>query len=137
MIPKSIADKLRNGEQPLSTCQEFKSVSILFSDIVSFTPMCSRLGPMDVVCVLNTMCMAYDKLCEKHHVYKVRLLRSLSEKCVLFAVYTSSIKYCTYDIHNYVHVLFAELWFIIEHVWGMFLLRLYLPQFLYILLSSI
>ena len=62
---------------------------------------------MDVVCVLNTMCMAYDKLCEKYHVYKVRLLRSLSEKCVLFAVYTSSIKYCTYDIHNYVHVLFA------------------------------
>ena len=71
MIPKPIADQLRNGETPLNTCQEFQSVSILFSDIVSFTPMCSRLRPMEVVCVLNAMYVAYDQLCEKHHVYKV------------------------------------------------------------------
>ena len=71
MIPKSIADKLRNGQPPLDTCQEFESVSIMFSDIVSFTPMCSRLEPMQVVCVLNEMCMSYDKLCERHNVYKV------------------------------------------------------------------
>ena len=71
MIPKSIADKLRSGQPPLSTCQEFDSVSILFSDIVSFTPMCTRLGPMQVVCVLNSMCTAYDRLCEKYNVYKV------------------------------------------------------------------
>ena len=74
MIPKSIADKLRNGQPPLDTCQEFDSVSILFSDIVSFTPMCSRLQPMEVVCVLNKMCTAYDKLCEIHKVYKVLYL---------------------------------------------------------------
>ena len=71
MIPKPIADQLRNGETPLNTCQEFKSVSILFSDIVSFTPMCTRLRPMEVVCVLNAMYVAFDKLCEVHHVYKV------------------------------------------------------------------
>ena len=34
--------------------------------------MCSRLKPMEVVCVLNSMYVAYDKLCEKHLVYKVR-----------------------------------------------------------------
>ena len=71
MIPKPIADQLRNGETPLNTCREFSSVSILFSDIVSFTPMCSRLHPMEVVCVLNAMCVAFDRLCETHHVYKV------------------------------------------------------------------
>lgn len=73
MIPKPIADQLRRGETPLNTCREFPSVSILFSDIVSFTPMCSRLHPMEVVCVLNAMYVAYDKLCEKNHVYKVRV----------------------------------------------------------------
>ena len=72
MIPKPIADQLRNGETPLNTCREFESVSILFSDVVSFTPMCSRLRPMEVVCVLNTMCVAFDQLCDKHDVYKVR-----------------------------------------------------------------
>ena len=71
MIPKPIADQLRKGETPLNTCQEFSSVSLLFTDIVSFTPMCSRLRPMEVVCVLNAMYVAFDKLCEKHHVYKV------------------------------------------------------------------
>ena len=71
MIPKPIADQLRNGETPLNTCQVLPSVSVLFSDIVSFTPMCSRLRPMEVVCVLNAMYVAFDQLCEKHHVYKV------------------------------------------------------------------
>lgn len=72
MIPKPIADQLRRGETPLNTCREFSSVSILFSDIVSFTPMCSRLHPMEVVCVLNALYVAYDELCEEHSVYKVR-----------------------------------------------------------------
>ena len=72
MIPKPIADQLRNGETPLNTCQVLPSVSVLFSDIVSFTPMCSRLRPMEVVCVLNAMYVAFDQLCEKHHVYKVQ-----------------------------------------------------------------
>ena len=71
MIPKPIADQLRDGETPLNTCREFESVSILFSDVVSFTPMCSRLRPMEVVCVLNAMCVAFDQLCDKHDVYKV------------------------------------------------------------------
>ena len=33
--------------------------------------MCSRLRPMEVVCVLNAMYVAFDQLCDKHHVYKV------------------------------------------------------------------
>lgn len=74
MIPKPIADQLRNGETPLNTCQVLPSVSVLFSDIVSFTPMCSRLRPMEVVCVLNAMYVAFDQLCEKHHVYKVETI---------------------------------------------------------------
>jgi hypothetical protein len=28
---------------------------------------------MEVVCVLNAMYVAFDQLCEKHHVYKVSL----------------------------------------------------------------
>ena len=71
MIPKPIADQLRSGETPLNTCREFEHVSVLFSDIVSFTPMCSRLRPMEVVCVLNAMCVAFDALCDVHGVYKV------------------------------------------------------------------
>ena len=33
--------------------------------------MCARLRPMEVVSVLNAMYVAFDHLCEVHHVYKV------------------------------------------------------------------
>lgn len=74
MIPKVIADKLRKGETPLNTCKQWPCVSILFADIVSFTPMCMRLRPMEVVCVLNAMYVAFDELCQKNHIYKVQTI---------------------------------------------------------------
>lgn len=37
MIPKQVADRLRRGENPIDTCEMFDSVSILFSDVVTFT----------------------------------------------------------------------------------------------------
>ena len=101
MIPKQIADKLRSGETPLNTCkvntsfypssppplslslQVFTSVSILFSDIVSFTPMCARLRPMEVVSLLNAMYVAFDHLCEVNHVYKVTYSVSVIALCFL------------------------------------------------------
>ena len=51
--------------------QELPSVSVLFADIVGFTPICKKLRPMEVVRMLNQLFVAFDKLCEKHHVYKV------------------------------------------------------------------
>ena len=71
MIPKPIADRLRRGDNPVTTCQEMDNVSVLFSDIVKFTPMCTRLKPMQAVSILNTMYVKFDALCEMHHVYKV------------------------------------------------------------------
>lgn len=51
MIPKQVADRLRRGENPIDTCEMFESVSILFSDVVTFTGkyaviICVRLGGM-------------------------------------------------------------------------------------------
>jgi hypothetical protein len=50
----------------------FDSVSILFSDVVSFTEICSRITPMEVVSMLNGMYSLFDTLTERNHVYKVR-----------------------------------------------------------------
>lgn len=51
--------------------QMFDSVSILFSDVVTFTEICSRICPMDVVSMLNAMYSLFDTLTERNHVYKV------------------------------------------------------------------
>nr|XP_018913545.1 PREDICTED: soluble guanylate cyclase 88E isoform X2 [Bemisia tabaci] len=74
MIPKQVADRLRNGENPIDTCQMFDSVSILFSDVVTFTEICSRITPMEVVSMLNAMYSIFDTLTERNKVYKVETI---------------------------------------------------------------
>ncbi|OXA43799.1 Soluble guanylate cyclase 88E [Folsomia candida] len=74
MIPKQVADRLRNGENPVDTCETFESVSILFSDVVRFTDICSRLTPMQVVNMLNQMYSYFDQLTEINGVYKVETI---------------------------------------------------------------
>jgi len=46
-------------------------VTILFSDVVGFTRICSQISPMEVVSMLNAMYTKFDQLSEQHHVYKV------------------------------------------------------------------
>ncbi|CAH1159479.1 unnamed protein product [Phaedon cochleariae] len=74
MIPKQVADRLRKGENPIDTCEMFDSVSILFSDVVTFTEICSRITPMEVVSMLNGMYSIFDKLTERNRVYKVETI---------------------------------------------------------------
>lgn len=51
----------------------FDSVSILFSDVVTFTEICSRITPMEVVSMLNAMYSIFDTLTERNRVYKVMM----------------------------------------------------------------
>ncbi|XP_076310826.1 soluble guanylate cyclase 88E-like [Tachypleus tridentatus] len=74
MIPKQVADRLRKGEPAVDTCQDFECVTILFSDVITFTQICSRIPPMEVVSMLNTMYSMFDHLTETHKVYKVETI---------------------------------------------------------------
>ncbi|XP_063398615.1 soluble guanylate cyclase 88E-like isoform X2 [Mytilus trossulus] len=74
MIPKQVADRLRRGEPAITTCQVFENVTILFSDVVGFTTICSRITPMEVVSMLNAMYTCFDRLSETHGVYKVETI---------------------------------------------------------------
>lgn len=49
----------------------FHDVSVLFSDVVGFTHICSLISPMEVVTMLNNMYTAFDHISEQHNVYKV------------------------------------------------------------------
>ena len=64
----------------------------MFSYLDAFDHICSKVTPMEVVTLVNRMFLTFDKLSEKHDVYKVKhwtqkricanlLLANLSQKC--------------------------------------------------------
>lgn len=77
ILPKEVAAKLRLN-QPVPA-ESYKVVTILFSDIVGFTALCSNddVVPMDIVKLLNKLYTYFDMLSGMNDVYKVRALSML------------------------------------------------------------
>ncbi|KAG1663197.1 Soluble guanylate cyclase 88E [Nymphon striatum] len=74
MIPKAVADRLRQGAGSVETCQYFDATTILFSDVVGFAEISCKISPMQIVALLNGMYSLFDKLSEVHQVYKVETI---------------------------------------------------------------
>jgi class 3 adenylate cyclase len=60
ILPRSIVDRINNGEQMIA--DQVDEVTILFADIVGFTPMASRQSAADLVRFLNSIFTAFDNL---------------------------------------------------------------------------
>ncbi|XP_067134233.1 guanylate cyclase soluble subunit alpha-2-like [Centruroides vittatus] len=72
IFPAQIAKKLWLGEAVAS--QQFDEVTLLFSDIVGFTSICSSATPMDVITMLNELYTQFDVFCEELDVYKTETI---------------------------------------------------------------
>ena len=48
MLPKQVADELAKGKSNEEICKAYECVTMLFSDIVTFTIICSKLKPIQV-----------------------------------------------------------------------------------------
>ncbi|GIL49522.1 hypothetical protein Vafri_5851 [Volvox africanus] len=73
MLPRKIILRLQRGEKTVVE-EFFEPVTILFSDIVSYTEVASQLSPLQVVRLLNEIYTQFDALCDKHEVYKVETI---------------------------------------------------------------
>lgn len=51
--------------------ETFDEVTILFTDIVTFTNIASAVKPIQIVDMLNALYSQYDELTNQHEVYKV------------------------------------------------------------------
>lgn len=71
MMPKRAIRKLRRGQ---TVVEKYSMVTIFFSDIVGFTSMAGEMTPEEVMDMLNELYCEFDKLVDKHDVYKVETI---------------------------------------------------------------
>lgn len=72
ILPREIAARLKSGERIIA--DHHPSVSILFADLVGFTPLTNELSPNEMVELLNEIYSFFDSLIEKYGVEKIRTI---------------------------------------------------------------
>jgi adenylate cyclase len=72
ILPKEIAAILKNGNRTIA--DSFDGVSILFADLVGFTPLTAKMAPIEMVNLLNEIFSNFDGLVEKYDLEKIRTI---------------------------------------------------------------
>ena len=72
VLPQPIADRLKRGSGTIA--DSYESASVLFADIVGFTPLSNVLSPEGMIELLNGIYSQFDALAEKHRVEKIRTI---------------------------------------------------------------
>ena len=72
VLPRAIAERLR--AEPQTIADQFTSASILFADVVDFTPRSEHLSPAEVVGILDDLFSHFDTLAERYAVEKIKTI---------------------------------------------------------------
>lgn len=73
LLPDSIAVRLKDAPETI-IADDLGQVTILFADIVDFTPRSLRMSPPDLVAFLNRIFTEFDKLAEKYGLEKIKTI---------------------------------------------------------------
>jgi guanylate cyclase len=72
ILPKEISEALKAG--PRTIAAHYDAASILFADVVSFTPMAATMSPLKLVDLLNEVFQCFDELVEKYGLEKIKTI---------------------------------------------------------------
>jgi adenylate cyclase len=72
VLPADVAQRLQSD--PHSIADHFDEVSILFADVVDFTPLSSRLDAREVVGLLDRLFTSFDELVDRYDVEKIKTI---------------------------------------------------------------
>ena len=72
VLPADVAQRLQSD--PNSIADHFDEASILFADVVDFTPLSSRLDAREVVGLLDRLFTSFDELVDRYAVEKIKTI---------------------------------------------------------------
>jgi len=72
ILPQPIADRLKNGESHIVNA--FDEVTVMFADLVGFTPLSTQIPPTMVVRLLDQIFSAFDELADRHGLEKIKTI---------------------------------------------------------------
>jgi adenylate cyclase len=72
ILPKDIVSILKQESRTIA--DHFDGASILFADVVDFTPMSEQMSPTELVDLLNEIFSYFDELVEKYDVEKIKTI---------------------------------------------------------------
>jgi adenylate cyclase len=72
VLPAEIAQRLQSD--PNSIADHFDDASILFADVVDFTPLSGRLDAREVVGLLDRLFTSFDELVDRYDVEKIKTI---------------------------------------------------------------
>jgi class 3 adenylate cyclase len=72
ILPGPIADRLKREEGVIA--ERFEDASVLFADLVDFTPLSSTLSAIDLVQLLNRIFTGFDGMVERYGLEKIKTI---------------------------------------------------------------
>jgi guanylate cyclase len=72
VLPKEIAQVLKENDETIAT--RFPAITVLFADVVGFTPLSQDLSPEELVNLLNDVFSFFDSLVDKYGLEKIRTI---------------------------------------------------------------
>lgn len=72
ILPLQIADRLRAGEQRIA--DDHAAVTVLFADVVGFTPMAREAGAREVIDLLDQLFTRFDSVADRYGLEKIKTI---------------------------------------------------------------
>jgi adenylate cyclase len=72
VLPAPIVRRLKRGQTVIA--DHLETVTVLFADIVGFTPLAAKLSPASIVELLDTIFTRFDALAAEHGVAKIKTI---------------------------------------------------------------
>jgi len=72
VLPEPIADRLKAGERVIA--DHFDQASVLFADVVDFTPFAEAHSPQETVALLNDLFTEFDRLADRFGLEKIKTI---------------------------------------------------------------